>query len=863
MKFRNLFAGILAAAAFFAVSACDEPENTGEPKIAIAGVENGVLEFAQEGETKTIKIVATRDWKVAEELPEWINMQTEGEITKGTDVDIVVSPNDGMDREQVLTFRAGIAKKAITIKQNGAGGSEEDAIVYYNNFDKEEATKTYGSGSSYPYLDQFEGWKNESGTGIANVEYAFKGMSARSNSTSNSNYSDYAGSGMNNMFFGSDAYFEVKNVTLGSATNYTLSFGAEKYNQTLGSDFSASEFKVYVSDQADPGAERWVELSYTFAKGAMPSGRWDLASSQITIPAGTTTLSIYVSTSVASSYRLDDLKLMEAAEAGTAVDFTKGVKVGESAGGGDEPGEIESITIADFIAKADKNTTYRLTGKITSEPNATYGDCDINDGTGTVKIYKISNYQDYLGKMKIGGTVTVTGKYDLYKNTIHECTPCTIEKYEDPVEVGPTEMTIAQVKAASAGDAVLVKNVQVMAQYKNGVVVSDGKDNIIAYKKDMSPLPAVGSKLTVNGIVSEYGGLKQIANPEFADIVAGTATLPASKDITSAFATYGGSDVELISYRGVLSISGTYYNVKVGDLTDRQGSIQYPVQDLADYNGKDVIVTGYFSGISGSSTKYVGVMLTDIKLADPEAKLFSVSPLALNVTADATEASFHVSGNVAWTASCDNSAFTLSTTSGTGDAEVKVTFAANTSEEAKVANIKVSTTENASTKEYTVVLTQAKQTSGGSTKTDILDVSLFGSITGTAYADFSGVQGSESPAVYGGQIATNKGTCIQLRSSGSNAGIVSTTSGGKIRKIIVTWNSSTSTTGNRQLDIYGSSAAYADAKALYDAANQGTLLGSIVCGTQTEITVTGDYEYVGMRSKNGAMYIDKIEIVWE
>ena len=232
MKFRNLFAGILATAAFFAVSACDEPENTGEPKIAIAGVENGVLEFAQEGETKTIKIVATRDWKVAEELPEWINMQTEGEITKGTDVDIVVSPNDGMDREQVLTFRAGIAKKAITIKQNGAGGSEEDAIVYYNNFDKEEATKTYGSGSSYPYLDQFEGWKNESGTGIANVEYAFKGMSARSNSTSNSSYSDYAGSGMNNMFFGSDAYFEVKNVTLGSATNYTLSFGSRYMSVT-------------------------------------------------------------------------------------------------------------------------------------------------------------------------------------------------------------------------------------------------------------------------------------------------------------------------------------------------------------------------------------------------------------------------------------------------------------------------------------------------------------------------------------------------------------------------------------------------------------------------------------------------------
>lgn len=809
MKLRNLFAGIFTAAAFFAVSACDEPENTGEPKIAIAGVENGVLEFAQEGETKTIKIVATRDWKVAEELPEWINMQTEGEITKGTDVDIVVSPNDGMNREQVLTFRAGIAKKAITIKQNGAGGSESDAIVYYNNFDKDASA----SSSPYPLLGTTDNWKNETGTGAAEVAYAFheKVSSRNPSQGSNGKYSNYEGSGMNSLWFGAEgAYFSVSNIQLNGSTNLTVSFGSERdeYN-AADNTFNPSEFHLYVSDQAKLDEARWVELDYAFPNG-FQNRTWDLASANISVPAGTQTLAICVKVDLASVYRFDDLKLSLSSAAGTVVDFTKGVKVVE-AETPVEPGDIESITIADFIAKADKNTTYRLTGKITSEPNANFADCDINDGTGTVKIYKISNYKDYLGKMKIGGTVTVTGKYLLY-NTVHECSPCTIEKYEDPVEVGPTEMTIAQVKAASAGDAVLVKNVQVMAQYKNGVVVSDGKDNIIAYKKNMSPLPAVGSKLTVNGIVSEFGGLKQIANPEFADIVAGTATLPASKDITSAFATYGGSDVELISYRGVLSISGTYYNVKVGDLTDRQGSIQYPVQELADYNGKEVIVTGYFSGISGSSTKYVGIMLTDIKLADPEAKLFNVSPLALNVTADATEASFNVSGNVAWTASCDNSAFTLSTTSGTGDAEVKVTFAANTSEEAKVANIKVSTTENASTKEYTVVLTQAKASSGAETKLYELDTtgSLKGSnnsYTGNCDVEVEGItwnvngNATMNPWRLGGKSITAVDRTVYSKTPYAKS----------LTKIVLTLGDATCTVNSCKL-LYSTSEDFTDAK---------------------------------------------------
>ena len=118
----------------------------------------------------------------------------------------------------------------------------------------------------------------------------------------------------------------------------------------------------------------------------------------------------------------------------------------------------------------------------------------------------------------------------------------------------------------------------------------------------------------------------------------------------------------------------------------------------------------------------------------------------------------------------------------------------------------------------------------------------------------------ESDAAYAGQSA-GEHTSIQLRSNNNNSGIVTTTSGGRATKVVVEWNSSTS--NGRSLDIYGKNTAYSAATDLYNNSNQGTKLGSIVYGTSTELTITGDYAYIGLRSSSGAMYISKITITWD
>lgn len=145
---------------------------------------------------------------------------------------------------------------------------------------------------------------------------------------------------------------------------------------------------------------------------------------------------------------------------------------------------------------------------------------------------------------------------------------------------------------------------------------------------------------------------------------------------------------------------------------------------------------------------------------------------------------------------------------------------------------------------------------GASSVTDKLTRATTGS-TGTSYSKWSG-KTLTSGAVYAGQSAGDYES-IQLRSDKSNSGIVTTASGGKVTKVTVEWNSNTAS--GRTLNVYGKNTAYSAATDLYGD-NAGTSLGTIVCGTSTELTVTGDYAYIGLRSASGAMYLTSVSVTW-
>ena len=166
----------------------------------------------------------------------------------------------------------------------------------------------------------------------------------------------------------------------------------------------------------------------------------------------------------------------------------------------------------------------------------------------------------------------------------------------------------------------------------------------------------------------------------------------------------------------------------------------------------------------------------------------------------------------------------------------------------------------AATTTFEVTVTNAPVWETTSAGIDELTNSLIGFDSGSGYNGFTDVT-DKSTAVYAGQACRGDGqTFIQIRSKNSNSGIVTTTSGGKLRKVVIEWNDGTME--GRYVEIYGKSTTYTDATDLFNDSKKGTLLGSIVKGTSTELTVSGDYAFMGIKASD-ALYMNSVKIYWE
>ena len=137
--------------------------------------------------------------------------------------------------------------------------------------------------------------------------------------------------------------------------------------------------------------------------------------------------------------------------------------------------------------------------------------------------------------------------------------------------------------------------------------------------------------------------------------------------------------------------------------------------------------------------------------------------------------------------------------------------------------------------------------------------------TSSTYTTFT-YTSEASGLSYKGNSAYNSGN-IQLRSTNSNAGIVST-SAAKLLAVTIVFNSST--TSGRTVDVYGNTVAYTSSEAsdLYSSSTQGTKIGSAAYdGSTTSYTIeVGDddvYYYAGIRSNSSALYLEKVIFYWD
>lgn len=651
MKLKNLFLGSFALTAMLFAQSCDDKNDgpTGAPSIELS---TQTLDFEKDGGSQTIKLTATRDWNVTN-VPDWIAVDPKsGNPAENKEVTVTVLENTGMDRSQDIKFTIGFDGKTLTVNQKGTGSASE-VVVYHNDFDKEKATKT---GTKWPFLDSFEGWKNAKGSGAGSETYAYNAVTVRSNSTSGSSYSDYSGSDANNLFFGSDAYFSVQGIKLSSEVNYTLSFGAEKYNKDNGSLFKHDEFHVYISNDA----KKWVELEYAFPNGDK-EGRWDLAKSNFTVPEGTSSLSIYIKADLASSYRLDDLDLSVAASAGTAIDFSKGIDLGTggSTGGGETP--------------------------------------------------------------------------------------------------APTGNNIAAVCAAAAGSTADLKDVLVVGVTAKSYVISDETGKMLVYA-DADPKVKVGDKVNVSGTTKLHNGFMQITAPTTTMVSSNnTVTYPTPLEFTETNVTDAPKAVTYVSFTGTVKKNGTFYNIYIGSVTAKDLSLVAYPGGMDEFVDCDIKVKGWYVG---GGTHYQ-IVATEVEKVETTGPKFSVSTTALTAKAGDTSASFDVKGNVKWTVSSDNAAYTVSPASGDGAGTVTVKFAANETEKDVTVKLTVSTTEEVATKSYTVVLTHKGKSAAGEGDTKTITIATDNAWTADNHKDYkAGFSFTKDGVKYGYYKSSSTSTMV-------------------------------------------------------------------------------------------------------
>ncbi|MDY3979567.1 MAG: BACON domain-containing carbohydrate-binding protein [Tidjanibacter sp.] len=192
----------------------------------------------------------------------------------------------------------------------------------------------------------------------------------------------------------------------------------------------------------------------------------------------------------------------------------------------------------------------------------------------------------------------------------------------------PAKVTIAEALSTKAYSHI---EATVTAISSKGYVVTDETGSLLVYLNAAPDASVkIGNKMQLVGKISVYNFGGQMGIPDLAVKLSGaTYTYPTPKVLdATAIAAYVAAlegktknvdivaDAAYVKMTGTLSVSDTYYNIAVDGVTNAQGSIYLPNAELTNQvtalASKKVEILGYLTSISGSSTRYMNVLITSI-----------------------------------------------------------------------------------------------------------------------------------------------------------------------------------------------------------------------------------------------------------
>lgn len=411
---------------------------------------------------------------------------------------------------------------------------------------------------------------------------------------------------------------------------------------------------------------------------------------QMTIEDATGSIMVYGSSNADGSVRYDamDSKPVAGDEVllyGTLQNYKGNTKEVQNAwiidfvsnGKTEEPSELPAdgseLTIAELLAlpyTSEEPTTQHYIVKATVESisNAAYGEMQITDGTGTIRVYNTKNadgsvgYADMEDKPYKGDTVTLKCTVHCFNGTMEIKQAYILEFAHAEVTIDPaeyTEMSIADARNTEVGTKVKVTGVVAQITYANGmkpsgVILVDESSSIYVYDRDLAARCAIGNTISIyasktywiledeqnNAQKFGYKGCNQLESAHVIEIDDSVTEFPKSwiteSTVKEILDTPASEDISTLIYKVTAQIKradGTgFINYYINDLDGVTGNYTYTQCNgddfawLDEFDGK--ICTVYVmalnakSSASGCEWRFLPIAVKD-EVFDPSTVNFA------------------------------------------------------------------------------------------------------------------------------------------------------------------------------------------------------------------------------------------------
>ncbi len=387
MKIKSFILTAFAALAVFA-SCNKQAEPAGTPEISLDPTE---LTIAEAGSTETVALTATRAWKIDGQIPEWLTVTpVKGEASNAAQtITIEVKANEAGNRTANLKFTIGLFDATLKIAQAGPNGDKVDITPiadFIKNADPAKVCTLKGKVENVAKGDRFWGFDINDGTGVVTAAFPANWEE----------WKDKIADGGTVTVQGPYEFFEKKGTHQVKKCTIISFEAGEVVPPVEAEQISVADFIKKADTQT---VYRLVGKVENVAKGdrfwgfdindgtgvvtaAFPAN-WEEWKAKIE-NGGTVT--------VQGPYEFFEKKGTHQVKKCTIISFEMGGVTPDPEP--EIPGETKTVTVAEFLAApVSAAQWYQLTGTIKTIADETYGNIYLEDETGVVYCYGLTQTQ--------------------------------------------------------------------------------------------------------------------------------------------------------------------------------------------------------------------------------------------------------------------------------------------------------------------------------------------------------------------------------------------------------------------------------------------------------------------------------------